>query len=50
MVSFKLSGDKSFTYKIYWVKSDWVDDAMLLNEYKPDGFDFLYKDEELEYK
>lgn len=34
---------------IYWVRSEWVEDGKLLEEFKPDGFDLLYDDANLEY-
>lgn len=34
----------------YWVKSEWLVDGRLLDEYKPDGFDLLYNPDNLEFK
>ena len=30
-----------------WAKSEWIENGQLLDEYKPDGFDLLYKSEDL---
>ncbi len=34
---------------IYWVKSEWVEDGILLPQYKFEGFNLLYNDSNIEY-
>lgn len=33
----------------YWVKKDWVEDGVLLPQYKFEGFNLLYNDSRIEY-
>ena len=42
--------EKDSTRGFFWVKSEWVENDLLLDEYKPEGFDMLYKAENLEYE
>jgi len=42
--------EKDASRGIFWVKSEWVENDQLLDEFKPDGFDMLYKSENLEYE
>ena len=32
---------------IYWVKTEWVENGEVLDQYKPEGFDLLYKADNL---
>lgn len=32
---------------IFWVKKDWLLDGVLMDEYKPEGFDLLYNEDNL---
>ena len=41
--------EKDANRSIFWVKRDWVEDGVLLSKHKPEGFDMLYKDDNLEY-
>lgn len=47
----KMMREKNSERGIYWVKSEWLEDnnTRLKDEYKFDGFDMLYKAENLEY-
>jgi hypothetical protein len=38
---------KGATRGFLWVKSEWIENSLLLDQYKPDGFDLLYKPEDL---
>ncbi|MBK7306848.1 MAG: hypothetical protein IPI88_07240 [Chitinophagaceae bacterium] len=42
--------EKGKSRGIFWVKREWVEDGVLLDEFKPYGFDSLYDAESLEYK
>lgn len=42
--------EKTATRGFLWAKSDWVENGQLLDEYKPEGFDMLYKAENLIYE
>jgi len=42
--------EKSANRGILWVKKEWVENGQLLDEYKPEGFDLLYKGENLRYE
>jgi len=33
-----------------WVKKDWVENGRIKDEYKPDGFDMLYKPDDITFK
>jgi hypothetical protein len=46
----RLIREKDATRGMLWVKSEWVENDQLLEEYKPEGFDMLYKAENLEYE
>jgi hypothetical protein len=35
---------------VLWARASWVQDGKLLDDYKPDGFDDLYKENELIYE
>ena len=41
--------EKSLERAKYWVKREWVENGQLLDQYKPEGFDLLYKPEDLEF-
>lgn len=41
--------EKGAQRSILWVKKEWVENGVLLDAYKPDGFDLLYRPENLEY-
>lgn len=41
--------EKSLERAKYWVKREWVNNGQLLDQFKPEGFDLLYKAEDLEY-
>lgn len=41
--------EKDANRSIFWVKPEWVDNGVLLDEYKPEGFDILYKADNLEF-
>lgn len=43
----KLVKNKLSTRGYLWVKSEWVKDDMLLDEHKPEGFDLLYKADDI---
>lgn len=45
----KLMREKGASRGNYWVRSEWVDNGVLLDEYKFDGFDKYYKAEDLDY-
>lgn len=45
----KLMREKGSSRGNYWVRSEWVENGVLLDEYKFDGFDKYYKEEDLEY-
>jgi len=45
----KLMRVKNMERGIYWVKADWIEEGRLLDEYKPEGFDLLYNESDLEY-
>jgi len=42
--------EKDATRGIYWVKTEWLEDNRLKEEFKPVGFDMLYKADNLEYE
>ncbi|MBS1917466.1 MAG: hypothetical protein JST87_14400 [Bacteroidetes bacterium] len=42
--------EKDASRGIFWVKSEWIENEQLLDEFKPDGFDMLYKADNLEYE
>ena len=41
---------KSFKRGHSWVKSDWIENGQLKDEFKPDGFDLLYKPDDLVFQ
>lgn len=46
----KLLKDRTTTRGFMWVKSEWLEDGILQDKYKPEGFDLLYKAENLIYE
>jgi len=38
---------KGMTRGFLWAKTDWIENGLLLDKHKPDGFDLLYKPEDL---
>lgn len=44
-----LMKEKSASRGICWVKAEWVENGVLLPQYKFNGFDLMYKDEDMEY-
>jgi hypothetical protein len=46
----RLMKEKDAMRGIYWVKTEWVENDQLLEEFKPEGFDILYRPENLEYE
>ena len=42
--------EKNATRGFLWAKSEWIDNGQLLDEYKPEGFDLLYKPDNLIYE
>jgi hypothetical protein len=46
----RLIKEKDAKRGIFWVKADWIDNGLLLDEFKPAGFDMLYKGDNLEYE
>jgi hypothetical protein len=42
--------DKTATRGFLWVKASWIEDGQLLDKYKPEGFDILYKQANLIYE
>ena len=46
----RLIREKGNSRGMLWVKADWVQNDELLEDYKPEGFDMLYKAENLEYE
>ncbi|MBL7728707.1 MAG: hypothetical protein JNM68_13515 [Dinghuibacter sp.] len=46
----KLVKDKTLTRGFMWVKADWIENGQLLDKHKPEGFDLLYKPENLIYE
>jgi hypothetical protein len=46
----RLMKEKDATRGIYWVKTEWLEDNRLKEEFKPVGFDMLYKADNLEYE
>ncbi len=41
--------EKSLERAKYWVKTDWVENGVLLDKYKFDGFDLIYKAGDIEF-
>jgi hypothetical protein len=40
-----------YSYRgVLWARANWVENGRLLDEYKPEGFDDLYKEDELIYE
>jgi hypothetical protein len=33
-----------------WIRAEWMENGQILDQYKPEGFDMLYKPENLEYE
>ena len=46
----KMIKEKGASRGFLWAKADWIDNNQLLDQYKPEGFDMLYKAENLEYE
>src|SRR5262249_43807877 len=46
----KLIRQKGNERGFMWIKAQWFEDGQLLDEYKPEGFDLLYKPENLIYE
>lgn len=46
----KMVRDKNASRGFMWVKSEWLEDGQLMDKYKPEGFDLLYKAENLIYE
>lgn len=46
----KMVRDKNASRGFMWVKSEWLEDGILQDKYKPEGFDLLYKAENLIYE
>jgi hypothetical protein len=42
--------EKTATRGFLWAKADWIENGQLLDEYKPEGFDMIYKPENLIYE
>jgi hypothetical protein len=42
--------EKGVNKTCYWVKSEWIDNGQLLDEFKPEGFDLLYLPGDLIYQ
>lgn len=43
----KLVKEKTSDRGIFWIKSSWVNENRLMEDYKPEGFDVLYDDNNL---
>ena len=43
----RMMKEKNASRGFLWVKSEWLDNGQLLEEFKPEGFDMLYKPEDL---
>jgi hypothetical protein len=43
----KMMREKSASRGFLWLKVEWLSDGQLLDQYKPEGFDLLYKPEDL---
>ncbi len=41
--------EKDANRSILWVKSEWIDNGQLLDKFKPEGFDLLYKADNIEF-
>lgn len=39
--------EKSADRGIFWLKSEWIENGQVLDQYKPEGFDLLYKPDNL---
>jgi hypothetical protein len=46
----RLVKEKDALRGIFWVKAEWVENGQLLEDYKPEGFDMLYKAANLEFE
>ena len=43
----KMLKEKGASRGFLWLKSEWIENGLLLDQYKPEGFDLLYKAEDL---
>ena len=46
----KLLKDTTTTRGFMWIKTEWIQDGQLADKYKPEGFDLLYKPDNLIYE
>ena len=46
----RLMKDKVATRGFLWIKPEWLENGQLLDKHKPEGFDLLYKPENLIYE
>jgi hypothetical protein len=46
----RLIREKNVNRGMLWVKTEWIENGQLLGEFKPVGFDLLYKSENIEYE